>query len=226
MVGAAIAGYRDEVVLATKCGLISREGRLDVDGRPAHIRSACDASLARLGVESIDLYYLHRPDIEVPIEESVGAMAELLDAGKVRHLGLSEASAATLSRAAAVAPIAALQSQWSLFSRDLEAEILPTCRSLGIGLVPFSPLGRGMLAGSGTSVDELSPDDIRRNTPRFQGSNLDVNLQTVELVKEIARTTNWTSGQVALAWLQAQGDDVVPIPGTKRRASRRECWRL
>lgn len=217
LVGGAIAGRRDEVVLATKCGIVPRGGARDVDGSPDYIRSACDASLGRLGVDRIDLYYLHRPDTQVPIEESVGAMAELVAAGKVGHLGLSEASAATIRRAAVVHPIAALQSEWSLFSRDIEREVVGACRELGIGLVPFSPLGRGLLTGAVTTLDDLADDDFRRTNPRFQGENLAANLALVEVVRAIAAAKGATPGQVALAWVHAQGDDVVPIPGTKRR---------
>jgi aryl-alcohol dehydrogenase-like predicted oxidoreductase len=220
LVGKAIAGRRDNVVLATKFGIyIDPDGRdsRSVRGDPEYVRQACDASLGRLGVDHIDLYYQHRPDTGVPIEETVGAMADLVTAGKVRHLGLSEASAGTVRRAAAVHPIAALQTEWSLFSRDIEAEIVPTCRELGVGLVPYSPLGRGLLTGTVSSLDELQGDDFRRTQPRFQGDNLERNLELVAVVREIAAGHDATPGQVALAWLQAQGDDVVPIPGTKRR---------
>ena len=220
LVGKAIAGRRDDVVLATKFGIFIDPDGLDlrgVRGDPEYVRQACDASLGRLGVDHIDLYYQHRPDTEVPIEETVGAMAELVGAGKVRHLGLSEASADTVRRAAAVHPIAALQTEWSLFSRDIEAEIVPACRELGIGLVPYSPLGRGLLTGTVSSLDELQGDDFRHTQPRFQGDNLERNLELVAVVREIAATRNATPGQVALAWLQSRGDDVVPIPGTKRR---------
>jgi aryl-alcohol dehydrogenase-like predicted oxidoreductase len=217
LVGKSIAGYRDEVVLATKFGIVARDGARGVDGSPAYVRSACDASLGRLGIETIDLYYLHRPDSTVPIEETVGAMAELVAAGKVRNLGLSEASPDTIRRAHAVHPIAALQSEWSLFSRALEAEIVPACRELGIGLVPFSPLGRGFLTGSVQSLDSLAPDDFRRTVPLFDDANIDANLALVDVVKAIAAERGCTPGQVALAWLQAQGDDVFAIPGTKRR---------
>ncbi len=217
LVGRAIADRRDEVVLATKFGNVFRDGQRGVDGSPAYVPQACDASLERLGVDHIDLYYLHRPDTSVPIEDSVGAMAELVTAGKVRHLGLSEASADTIRRAAAVAPIAALQSEWSLFSRDIESEVLGTCRELGIGIVPFSPLGRGLLTGTVTSLDELADNDFRRSNPRFADGNLEHNLRLVETVRDIAAARGCTPGQVALAWLHAQGDDVVPIPGTKRR---------
>jgi aryl-alcohol dehydrogenase-like predicted oxidoreductase len=220
LVGRAIAGRRDSVVLATKFGIVSdpndRYAR-GVNGRPEYVHQCCDASLARLGVDHIDLYYQHRPDTETPIEETVGAMTELVAAGKVRYLGLSEASAATVRRAAAVHPIAALQSEWSLFSRDVEGEILDTCRSLGIGIVPYSPLGRGLLTGSVASLDELPDDDFRRTQPRFQGDNLERNLDLVAVIRSIASEKGATPGQVALAWVQAQGDDVVPIPGTKRR---------
>jgi aryl-alcohol dehydrogenase-like predicted oxidoreductase len=220
LVGRAIAGRRDEVVLATKFGL-----RLDPDdptrrgvsGRPEYVRQACDGSLSRLAVDHIDLYYQHRPDTETPIEETVGAMAELVAAGKVRHLGLSEASPETIRRAAAVHPIAALQSEWSLFSRDVEDQVVDTCRELGIGLVPYSPLGRGLLTGTVSSLDELETTDFRRTQPRFQGDNLDRNLELVAVVRSIAADKGVTPGQVALAWIEAQGDDVVPIPGTKRR---------
>ena len=217
LVGRAIAGHRDEVVLATKFGNVFRDGKRGVDGSPAYVPQACDASLQRLGVDHIDLYYLHRPDTSVPIEDSVGAMAELVAAGKVRHLGLSEASADTIRRAVAVHPIAAVQSEWSVFSRDIEARVLPTCRELGIGIVPFSPLGRGLLTGTVTNVDELADNDFRRSNPRFAEGNLEHNLRLVEVVREIAAAQGCTPGQVALAWLHAQGDDVVPIPGTKRR---------
>ena len=220
LVSKAIARRRDEVVLATKFGIyLDPEGRdiRSVRGDPEYVHQACDASLGRLGVDHIDLYYQHRPDTSVPIEETVGAMAELVAAGKVRHLGLSEASADTIRRAAAVHPIAALQTEWSLFSRDIEDEIVPTCRELGIGLVPYSPLGRGLLTGAVTGLDQLQDDDFRRTQPRFQGDNLERNLDLVAVVRDVAAARGATPGQVALAWLQSQGDDVVPIPGTKRR---------
>ena len=220
LVGRAIAGRRDEVVLATKFGIVPDPGdryARNVNGRPEHVHESCDASLARLGVDHIDLYYQHRPDTETPIEDTVGAMAELVAAGKVRYLGLSEASADTIRRAAAVHPIAALQSEWSLFSRDVEGPILDACRELGIGLVPYSPLGRGLLTGAVSSLDELADDDFRRTQPRFQGENLDRNLELVGVIRSIATEKGVTPGQVALAWVQGQGDDVVPIPGTKRR---------
>jgi aryl-alcohol dehydrogenase-like predicted oxidoreductase len=220
LVGKALAGRRDDVVIATKFGIYldgDAPGGRGVRGDAAYVRQACDASLGRLGFDHIDLYYQHRPDTSVPIEETVGAMAELVAAGKVRHLGLSEASADTVRRAAAVHPITALQSEWSLFSRDIEDEIIPACRDHGIGLVPYSPLGRGLLTGAVTSLDELQSDDFRRTQPRFQGDNLERNLELVAVVRDIAAAKGCTPSQVALAWLLAHGDDVVPIPGTKRR---------
>lgn len=221
LVGRAIAGRRDEVVLATKFGLTfdleAGVVRL-ASGRPDYVHSACDASLRRLGVDHIDLYYQHRTDPDVPIEETVGAMAELVTTGKVRYLGLSEASTDTLRRAAAVHPIAALQSEWSLWSRDIEDEILPVARELGIGLVPYSPLGRGFLTGTITSPADLDEGDFRRNNPRFQADAFDKNLALVDRVREIATERRATPAQVALAWVLSRGDDVVPIPGTKRPA--------
>ena len=219
LVGKAIADRRDEVVLATKFGNVrdpDNPRNRRIDGSPAYVRSACDASLQRLGVDHIDLYYQHRVDRSVPIEETVGAMAELVTAGKVRHLGLSEASATTIRRAHATHPITALQTEYSLWTRDLEDEILPLLRELGIGLVPYSPLGRGFLTGTITSTDDLDPDDFRRHNPRFAGDALQTNLGIVEAVRAVADTKGATPGQVALAWVLAQGDDVVPIPGTKR----------
>ncbi len=219
LVGRALAGRRDQAVLATKFGIVRDANdatKRGVSGRPAYVREACDASLRRLGVDHIDLYYQHRVDPATPIEETVGAMHELVQAGKVRYLGLSEASAATVRRAAAVAPIAALQSEYSLFTRDVEDEILPALRELGIGLVPYSPFGRGMLTGAIASLDALAPDDFRRNNPRFQGENFARNRAVVEQVGEVAREAELTPSQLALAWVLAQGDDVVPIPGTKR----------
>ena len=220
LVGKAIAGRRDEVELATKFGNERAEDgtRLGINGRPEYVRAACDASLARLGVDHIDLYYQHRVDQSVPIEETVGAMAELVTAGKVRHLGLSEASAATVRRAHEVHPITALQTEYSLFTRDLEDEILPAIRELGIGLVPYSPLGRGLLTGAITSEETLEGGDSRRTAyfPRFQGEALDANLALVARIREAAETRGVTPGQLALAWVMARGDDVVPIPGTKR----------
>jgi Predicted oxidoreductases (related to aryl-alcohol dehydrogenases) len=218
LVGKAIAGRRDEVVLATKFGRVEQpDGSIVINGRPEYVRAACDASLKRLGVDHIDLYYQHRVDKNVPIEETVGAMAELVQAGKVRHLGLSEASAATIRRAHAVHPITALQTEYSLFTRDLEDEILPTIRELGIGLVAYSPLGRGLLTGTiGTGT--LTQDDWRRTPffPRFQGDALEANLALVAKVRELAEAKGVTPGQLALAWVLAKGDDIVPIPGTKR----------
>lgn len=208
---------RSEVVVATKFGHVrSAEGAVTrIDGSPAYVRQACDASLERLGVDHIDLYYQHRVDKTVPIEETVGAMAELVKAGKVRHLGLSEASAATIRRAHAVHPIAAVQTEYSLWSRDVEAEILPTCRQLGIALVPYSPLGRGFLTGAIRSADQLSPDDRRRIHPRFQGENLDHNLTLADALRALAEAWSYTPAQLALAWLLDQGEDIVPIPGTR-----------
>jgi aryl-alcohol dehydrogenase-like predicted oxidoreductase len=223
LVGRAIAGRRDEVQLATKFGneRLPDGTRLGINGRPEYVRSACDASLRRLGVDHVDLYYQHRVDKTVPIEETVGAMAELVAAGKVRHLGLSEASATTLRRAHATHPITALQSEYSLFTRDLEDEILPTLRELGIGLVPYSPLGRGILTGAITSDSSLDEGDSRRSAyfPRLNGEGLRANLRLVDRVRTIAEELGCTPGQLALAWVLAQGDDelgVVPIPGTKR----------
>ncbi|MCF8206380.1 MAG: aldo/keto reductase [Methylotenera sp.] len=212
-----LAARPGEVVLATKFGHVrAPDGTvLRIDGSPAYVREACDASLQRLGVERIDLYYQHRVDKTVPIEETVGAMAELVKAGKVAHLGLSEASAATLRRAHAVHPIAAVQTEYSLWSRDVEAEILPTCRELGIALVPYSPLGRGFLTGAIRSADQLAPDDRRRVHPRFQGGNLDHNLALADALKALADEWSYTPAQLALAWLLHQGPDIVPIPGTR-----------
>jgi aryl-alcohol dehydrogenase-like predicted oxidoreductase len=218
LVGKAIAGRRDEVELATKFGNERAEDgtRIGINGSPEYVRAACDASLARLGVDHIDLYYQHRVDKTVPIEETVGAMKELVEAGKVRHLGLSEASPETIRRAHAVHPISALQTEYSLWTRDPEDEVLPTVRELGIGFVPYSPLGRGFLSGAIQSVDDLAEDDFRRANPRFQGENFKRNLELVDRVKEIAAEKDVTAGQLALAWLLAQGEDIVPIPGTKR----------
>jgi len=218
LVGRAIAGRRDEVVLATKFGnRWYEDGRRTIDGSPDYVRSAIDASLQRLDVEHVDLYYQHRVDANTPIEETVGAMAELVAAGKVKHIGLSEAGAETIRRAHAVHPITALQSEYSLWTRDPEGEILDTCRELGIGLVAYSPLGRGFLAGRFTSPDELDDGDFRKNHPRFQGENLEHNRKLVETVQELASEKNVTPAQVALAWVLSRGEDVVPIPGTKRR---------
>jgi aryl-alcohol dehydrogenase-like predicted oxidoreductase len=218
LVGRVLADHRDRVVLATKFGIAGRrEGRMLVDGRPEYAKSCCDESLQRLGMETIDLYYLHRVDPNVPIEDTVGAMADLVAAGKVRFLGLSEASAATIRRAHATHPISALQSEWSLFNREPEDTVLPTLRELGIGFVPFSPLGRGVLTGGITTPDNFGPDDMRRTNPRLQGDNFTQNLELVDRVTEMAAGKGCSPGQLALAWLVAQGDDVVPIPGTKRR---------
>ncbi|OUL35800.1 aldo/keto reductase [Nostoc sp. 106C] len=220
LVGKAIKDRRDRVVLATKFGNVRTEdgGWQGISGKPEYAHQACDASLKRLGVEVIDLYYQHRVDPTVPIEDTVAAMAELVQQGKVRYLGLSEAAPATIRRANAVHPITALQTEYSLWSRDPEDEILPTVRELGIGFVPYSPLGRGFLSGAIASPDDLAPDDYRRNSPRFQGENFSKNLQLVEKVKAIANQKGITPTQLALAWLLAQGEDIVPIPGTKRRA--------
>jgi aryl-alcohol dehydrogenase-like predicted oxidoreductase len=215
LVGRAIKGRRDEFVVATK--FIGAFSDRRPDGRPETIRKAIEGSLQRLGTDHVDLYYQHRVDPETPIEETVGAMAELVAAGKVRHLGLSEASAATIRRAHAVHPIAALQSEYSLWTRDPEGEILDTLRELGIGLVAYSPLGRGFLAGRFTSTDELDDDDFRKNHPRFTGENLERNRRLAEHVKALAQTKGVTPAQVALAWVLSRGDDVVPIPGTRRR---------
>ena len=219
LVGQAIQDRRDEVIIATKFGNVRDESGafLGISGRPEYVVACCDASLQRLGVEVIDLYYQHRVDRTVPIEETIGAMADLVRAGKVRHLGMSEASIATLERAVAVHPIAALQTEYSLFSRDPEGGLLEACRRLGVGFVPYSPLGRGLLTGAITSLDALASDDWRRGMPRFAPENLDANVALAASVAEIAAELGATSAQVALAWVLAQGDDVVPIPGTKRR---------
>jgi aryl-alcohol dehydrogenase-like predicted oxidoreductase len=220
LIGKAIQDRRDRVILATKFGIQRNENTQSrsVNGSPDYVRHACDASLQRLGVDCIDLYYQHRVDPNVPIEETIGAMAELVQQGKVRYLGMSEAAAATIRRAHAVHPISALQSEYSLWQREPEDEIIPTIRELGIGFVPYSPLGRGFLSGQITSPDDLPADDFRRNLPRFKGDNFYKNIQVVERVKQIASQKGVTPGQLALAWLLAQGDDIVPIPGTKRRA--------
>lgn len=218
LVGRAIGGRRDDVVLATKFG---NERRPDgswvgINGSPDYVRAACDASLQRLGVDHIDLYYQHRVDKTVPIEETVGAMAELVQAGKVRHLGLSEASADTVRRAHAVHPITALQTEYSLWEREPETKVFPVLAELGIGFVPYSPLGRGFLTGQFRSPEDFAADDFRRHSPRFQGENFDRNLQLVDRVKELADSKGCTPGQLALAWLLAQGEHIVPIPGTKK----------
>src|SRR4051794_30123114 len=220
LVGRAIAGRRDEVVLATKFGNVRGENgeRLGIDGSPEDVRRACDASLQRLGGGHIHPHYPHPGDQRTPIEDTVGAMAELVSAGKVRHLGLSEAAPETIRRAHAVHPITALQTEWSLWTRDVEVDgVLATVRELGIGFVAYSPLGRGFLTGAITSPDDLAPDDFRRVNPRFQGESLQRNLDLVAKVREIAAEKGCSPGQLALAWVLARGDDVVPIPGTKRR---------
>jgi aryl-alcohol dehydrogenase-like predicted oxidoreductase len=219
LVGKAIAGRRDEVVLATKFGnVVDPDGTRRIDGRPEYVREAIDASLQRLGVDHVDLYYQHRVDADTPIEETVGAMGELVAAGKVKHLGLSEASAETIRRAHAVHPITALQSEYSLWSREPEDGALDTTRELGIGLVAYSPLGRGFLAGRFKGPEDLDDGDFRKSNPRFTGENLERNRQLAERVQEIAAEKGVTPAQLALAWVLSRGDDVVPIPGTKRRA--------
>jgi aryl-alcohol dehydrogenase-like predicted oxidoreductase len=219
LVGRALKGRRESVILATKFGNVrDADGRfLGVNGKPDYVQQACEASLRRLGVEQIDLYYQHRVDPNTPIEETVGAMTRLVEQGKVRFLGLSEAAPATIRRAHAVHPITALQTEYSLWSRDPEEGILPTCRELGIGFVPYSPLGRGFLSGQITRPEDLAADDYRHNHPRFQGENFQRNLQLVDRVRSIASEKGCTPAQLALAWLLAQGNDIVPIPGTKRR---------
>jgi aryl-alcohol dehydrogenase-like predicted oxidoreductase len=219
LVGKAIRDRRDKVVLATKFGILrsSDPAYRGVNGRPEYAKTACDASLRRLGVNHIDLYYQHRVDSNVPIEETVGAMAELVRAGKVRYLGLSEAGPQTIRRAHQIHPISALQSEYSLWSRDPEAEIMPALRELGIGFVPYCPLGRGFLTGRIRRFEDLEPDDYRRSSPRFQGENFAKNLELVKRIEEIAAKKGVTTGQLALAWVLAQGKNIVPIPGTKRR---------
>ena len=221
LVGRAIAGRRAEVVLATKFGNERREDgtRVAVNGRPDYVRRACDASLARLGVDHIDLYYQHRVDPKVAVEETWGAMSELVEADKVTHLGISEAAPETIRRAHRVHPVTAVQTEWSLWSRDVEDnDVLATVRELGIGFVAYSPLGRGFLTGDIRSLDDLDPDDFRRHSPRFQGDNFQKNLELVDRVRQIAAERDVTASQLALAWVLVQGDDVVPIPGTKRRS--------
>ncbi len=221
LVGRAIRGRRDEAVLATKFGFVRDPADADrrvIDGSPAHVREACEASLRRLGVDTIDLYYLHRVDARVPVEETVGAMAGLVAAGKVRWLGLSEVSAQTLRRAHAVHPISALQSEYSLWTRDPEGAVLAACRELGVGLVAYSPLGRGFLSGEIRSFDDFASDDYRRKQPRFQGENFARNLALVDIVRRLAEAKGIAPAQLALAWVLAQGPDIVPIPGTKRRS--------
>ena len=220
LVGRAIKGKRDQVVLATKFGIVRDPANphlRGVNGKPDYVKKSCEASLKRLDVDHIDLYYQHRVDPDTPIEETVGAMAELVKEGKVRYLGLSEASVPTLRRAVDVHPIAALQTEYSLWSRDPEQEILPTCRELGVGFVAYSPLGRGFLTGQFRSFDDLPADDYRRTSPRFQGGNFQKNLNLVKKVEEIAKERKCEPAQLALAWVLAQGGDIVPIPGTKRR---------
>jgi len=221
LVGRAIRGRRDEVVLATKFGIVREAGLpggRGISGRPEYVRGACDGSLKRLGVDHIDLYYQHRVDPEVPIEETVGAMSRLVEEGKVRFIGLSEAGAQTIRRAHATHPVTALQSEYSLWSRDIEDDIIPTLRELGIGLVAYSPLGRGFLTGRFTSPDDFAEDDFRRHSPRFQGENFQKNLDLVKHIEQLAASKGCTAGQLALAWVMARGGDFVPIPGTKRRA--------
>jgi len=220
LVGRAIKGRRDDVVLATKFGIVRNPAdpaARGINGKPDYVRSACEASLRRLGVDHIDLYYQHRVDPATPIEETVGAMAKLVEEGKVRHLGLSEASAQTLRRASAVHPITALQSEYSLWTRDPEDDVLAACRDLGIGFVAYSPLGRGFLTGRFKTFEDLPADDYRRHSPRFQGDNFQKNLDLVQKIEELAAEKNATASQLALAWVLAQGDDIVPIPGTKQR---------
>ncbi len=217
LVGRAIAGRRDEVVLATKFGIVWNDGAMGARGDAAYVKQSCDESLRRLGVDHIDLYYQHRVDPDTPIEETWGALASLVEAGKIRYAGISEASAATIRAAHAVHPVTALQSEWSLWTRGIEGEILDTCRELGIGIVPFSPLGRGFLTGAVKSVADLPEDDMRRGLPRFAEGNFERNMAIVEALRKLASDKGVTAGQLALAWVQSQGDDVVPIPGTKRR---------
>jgi len=218
LLGKALAGKRDQVVIATKFGFKIADGKQarGLDSRPEHVKEVCDASLQRLNADRIDLFYQHRVDPNVPIEDTVGAMADLVKAGKVRFLGLSEASTKTLRRAHAVHPISALQSEYSLWERNVENEILPACRELGIGFVPYSPLGRGFLTGAAKRAEDYPPDDFRRRQPRFEGENFDRNMKIVEAVQAIAQAKGAKPGQIALAWLLAQGPDIVPIPGTKR----------
>jgi aryl-alcohol dehydrogenase-like predicted oxidoreductase len=220
LVGRAVRGRRDRVVLATKCGIVRDPSNAmvrGIDGTPAYIRKACDGSLQRLGVESVDLYQLHRVDPKVPIEDSVGAMAGLVRAGKTRFIGLSEAGPQTLRRACTVHPIASVQTEYSLWSRDPEDDVLQACRELGIGFMAYSPLGRGFLTGQIKRFEDLAADDYRRFSPRFQGDNFEKNLQLVKRIEEIAAAKNCKPSQLALAWVLAQGEDIVPIPGTKRR---------
>ena len=217
LVGRAIAGRRDEVVLATKFGIVWTDGSMGARGDAEYVKQSCDESLRRLGVDHIDLYYQHRVDPDTPIEETWGALASLVEAGKIRYAGISEASAATIRAAHAVHPVTALQSEWSLWTRVLEGEILDTCRELGIGVVPFSPLGRGFLTGAVTSMKDLPEGDMRRGLPRFADGNFERNMAIVDALRKLAEEKGVTAGQLALAWVQAKGEDVVPIPGTKRR---------
>jgi aryl-alcohol dehydrogenase-like predicted oxidoreductase len=220
LVGRAIKGKREKLVIATKFGIVrdpANPKARGVNGKPEYVRRSCEASLKRLGIEYIDLYYQHRVDPNTPIEDTVGAMAELIKEGKIRHLGLSEAGPETLRRASKIHAITALQSEYSLWTRDPEDRVLPTCRELGIGFVAYSPLGRGFLTGQIKRFEDFAPDDFRRNSPRFQGENFQKNLDLVKKVEEIARRKNCTPSQLALAWVLAQGEDIVPIPGTKRR---------
>ena len=219
LIGKALQGRRDQAIIATKFGIIrtAEGGFAGINGSPDYVHKSCDSSLQRLGINTIDLYYLHRVDPTVPIEETVGAMAELVHQGKVRYLGLSEAAPATIRRAHAVHPITALQTEYSLWSRDPEDEILPTIRELGIGFVPYSPLGRGFLSGTIKRIEDLAADDYRRHSPRFQGENFVKNLAVVEQVNAIAQEKGVTGSQLAIAWLLSKGDHIVPIPGTKRR---------
>ncbi|UOX93411.1 aldo/keto reductase [Amycolatopsis sp. FBCC-B4732] len=217
LVGRAIAGRRDEVVLATKFGIVWTDGAMGARGDAAYVKQSCDESLRRLGVDHIDLYYQHRVDPDTPIEETWGALGELVEAGKIRYAGISEASAATIRAAHAVHPVTALQSEWSLWTRGIEGEILDTCRELGVGVVPFSPLGRGFLTGAVTSMADLPEDDMRRGLPRFAEGNFERNMAIVDALRKLAEEKGVTAGQLALAWVQSHGEDVVPIPGTKRR---------
>ena len=223
LVGRAIKGKRDGLVIATKFAMAWNGNEMaGLDGSPANARRACEASLKRLGIETIDLFYQHRVDPNVPIEETVGGIAELVKEGKVRHIALSEAGPSTLRRAAKVHPITALQTEYSIWERDVEDEILPTCRELGIGFVPYSPLGRGFLAGGISSLDDLAPDDWRHNDPRYSPENLPKNLAIVDAIGAVAKRHGVSNAQIALAWLLAQGEDVVPIPGVKRRETMRD----
>ncbi len=219
LVGKAIRGRREQVIIATKFGFVRGPSgeRIGISGKPDYVHSACEASLRRLGVEVIDLYYQHRVDPETPIEETIGAMAELVREGKVQFIGLSEAAPATLRRAQAVHPITALQTEYSLWTREVEAEILPTCRELGVGFVAYSPLGRGFLTGAVKNTETLAANDFRRGVPRFQGENLQTNLQLLRQIEELAAEKHCTPAQLALAWVLSRGQDIVPIPGTKRQ---------